>query len=191
MEPASSRMLVSCVRRELQSKVLLTSSLTAPAVRGGTQRGSHPIPQRGHSLSQGHAGQLEAWHPPSQPGPLPAAGSHVRSALCYLRASALGHCCPCCQAATLRPGSSASSQSSPALPSSDLSLDSVPCHNSFFFYLFVFCLFRATPAAYGGSQARGRIGAVVATSLGQRHSNAGPEPHLQPTPQLTATTLDP
>ena len=43
----------------------------------------------------------------------------------------------------------------------------------------------AAPAAYGGSQARGRIGAV-ATGLHQSHSNAGSEPRLQPTPQLTA-----
>ena len=59
---------------------------------------------------------------------------------------------------------------------------------SYFLFLF-FCLFafsRAAPAAYGGSQARGRIGAV-ATGLCQSHSNAGSEPHLQPTPQLTAT----
>jgi len=34
----------------------------------------------------------------------------------------------------------------------------------FFFFFFVFCPFRATPMAYGGSQARGLIGAV-ATSL--------------------------
>ena len=44
----------------------------------------------------------------------------------------------------------------------------------------------ATPVAYGGSQARGLIGAA-ATSLRQSHSNAGSEPHLRPTPQLTAT----
>ena len=37
------------------------------------------------------------------------------------------------------------------------------------------CLFRATLKAYGGSQARGRIGAV-ATGLYQSHSNAGSEP---------------
>ena len=59
-----------------------------------------------------------------------------------------------------------------------------------FVCLFVyFCLFAiswAAPAAYGGSQARGRIGAV-ATGLHQSHSNAGSEPRLQPTPQLTAT----
>ena len=41
----------------------------------------------------------------------------------------------------------------------------------FFFSFFVFCLFRATPAAYEGSQARGRIGAVAA-SLHHSQSNA-------------------
>ena len=50
---------------------------------------------------------------------------------------------------------------------------------------FVFCLFRAAPSAYGGSQARGGMGAV-ATGLHHSHSNAGSEPYLQPTPQLTA-----
>ena len=54
----------------------------------------------------------------------------------------------------------------------------------FFFCLFVFS--RATLVAHGGSQARGRIGAV-ASSLRHGHSNAGSEPHLRPTPQLTAT----
>ena len=44
----------------------------------------------------------------------------------------------------------------------------------------------AAPAAYGGSQARGRIGAA-ATGLHQSHSNTGSEPCLQPTPQLTTT----
>ena len=57
----------------------------------------------------------------------------------------------------------------------------------FFFGLFAFS--RASPVAYGGSQARGLIGAV-ATGLCQSHSNAGSEPSLRPTPQLTAT-LDP
>ena len=59
----------------------------------------------------------------------------------------------------------------------------------FFFFFFFFCLLAiswAAPTAYGGSQARGRIGAV-ATGLRQSHSNSGSEPHLQPTPQLTAT----
>ena len=46
-------------------------------------------------------------------------------------------------------------------------------------------LFGAPPTAYGGSQARGRIRAA-ATSLPHSHSNAGSQPHLRPTPQLTA-----
>ena len=57
----------------------------------------------------------------------------------------------------------------------------------FFFFLSLFLLFLwAAPAAYGGSQARGRIGAVAA-GLRQSYSNTGSEPRLQPTPQLTAT----
>ena len=52
-----------------------------------------------------------------------------------------------------------------------------------------FCLFRATPAAYGSAQARGQIGAAAA-SLHHSHSNTGSQPHLQPTPQLAAR-LDP
>ena len=69
------------------------------------------------------------------------------------------------------------------------------CAMSILFYLFIylFCLFVvvvaiswAAPAAYGGSLARGQIGAGAA-SLRQSHSNAGSEPRLQPTPQLTAT----
>ena len=58
--------------------------------------------------------------------------------------------------------------------------------------IFFFCRFafsRATPAAYGGSQARGLIGAVTA-GLHHSHSNAGSESCLQPTPQLTVV-LDP
>ena len=50
---------------------------------------------------------------------------------------------------------------------------------------FVFCVLRAASAAYGGSHARGLIGAVAA-SLHQNHSNTGSELHLQPTPQLMA-----
>ena len=48
------------------------------------------------------------------------------------------------------------------------------------FLFFFFCLFAiswAAPAAHGGSQARGLIGAV-ATGLRQSHSNAGSEPRL-------------
>ena len=61
----------------------------------------------------------------------------------------------------------------------------------FFFLFFSFFFFwgGAAPMAYGGPQARGRIGAVAA-GLCHSHSSAGSEPHLQPTPQLTAT-LDP
>ena len=58
-----------------------------------------------------------------------------------------------------------------------------------FYFIFFFCLFvfsRAVPTAYEGSQARGWIGAVP-TGLHQSHSNAGSEPCLRPTPQLTAT----
>ena len=53
---------------------------------------------------------------------------------------------------------------------------------------FFFGLFRATPMAYGGSQARGPIRAVAA-GLRQSHSNGGSEPRLRPTPQLTTPQL--
>ena len=54
----------------------------------------------------------------------------------------------------------------------------------------VFTFFsRATPVAYGLSQARGPIRAVAA-GLHQVHSNAGSKPCLQPKPQLRAM-LDP
>ena len=52
------------------------------------------------------------------------------------------------------------------------------------FFFFFFWLLRAAPVAYGGSQARARIGA---TPLGLHHSNARSKPSLQPTPQLMAT----
>ena len=55
----------------------------------------------------------------------------------------------------------------------------------YFIYLFIL-LFRAAPEAHAGSQARGLTGATVA-NLCHSHSNAGSKPHLQPTPQLTAT----
>ena len=63
----------------------------------------------------------------------------------------------------------------------------------FFFFFFFFGLFAISwgaPAAYGGSQARGPIGAVAA-SLRQSHSNAGSEPRLQPTPATATATPDP
>ena len=51
-------------------------------------------------------------------------------------------------------------------------------------FVFVFCLFRVALVAYGGSQARGQIGAAAA-GLHHRHSNAGFKPLLLLTPQLT------
>ena len=50
---------------------------------------------------------------------------------------------------------------------------------------FFFNLFKATPAAYGGFQARGQMGGG-ATSLHPSHSNAKSEPYLQTAPKLTA-----
>ena len=57
-------------------------------------------------------------------------------------------------------------------------------------FLFIFLSFylvfsRAAPSAYGGSQARGQIGAVAA-GLYQSHSDLGSELNLRPTPQLMA-----
>ena len=52
-----------------------------------------------------------------------------------------------------------------------------------FFFLFFFWLFRAAPVVYGCSQARGWIWAAAA---GCSHSSSRSEPHLWPTPQLTA-----
>ena len=46
-----------------------------------------------------------------------------------------------------------------------------------------FFLFKAEPAAYGSSQARGR-GGVTAAGLRHSHSNTGSEPRLRPTIQL-------
>ena len=51
-------------------------------------------------------------------------------------------------------------------------------------YLFIY-FFRATPVAYGGSQARSLVGAIAA-SLRHSHSNVRSEQCLRPTPQLTA-----
>ena len=53
-----------------------------------------------------------------------------------------------------------------------------------FIYL-LFWLYKATPAAYGGSQARGLIGATAA-GLRQSHSNTKSVLRLQAMPQLTA-----
>ena len=54
---------------------------------------------------------------------------------------------------------------------------------------FVFVFLGAAPMAYGGSQARVRIGAVASGPC-HRHSNTSSKPRLQPTPQLTVM-LDP
>ena len=64
-----------------------------------------------------------------------------------------------------------------------------PNQTTFFFFFFFFCLFRTAPTAYGGSLAKGPIGAVAA-GLHHSHSHAGSEPHLQHRPQLRAM-LDP
>ena len=53
----------------------------------------------------------------------------------------------------------------------------------YFEVLLLFCLFRATPAACGSSQARDQI---RGTAAGLDHSHMGSELCLQPTPQLTA-----
>ena len=55
-----------------------------------------------------------------------------------------------------------------------------------FIYLFIylFAFSRAAHTTYGGSQAGGLIRGVAA-GLCQSHRNAGSEPYLQPTPQLT------
>ena len=62
-----------------------------------------------------------------------------------------------------------------------------PSPSFFFFFFFLsFCLFGSALMVYGGSQARGPIRATPA-GLHHSHSNATSKPHLQPTPQLTAT----
>ena len=53
-------------------------------------------------------------------------------------------------------------------------------------FFFFNTLLRTAPVAYGIFQARGQIRAAAA-SLHHSHSNARSEPHLRPTPPLTAT----
>ena len=53
-------------------------------------------------------------------------------------------------------------------------------------YLNFFFLLRVAPAAHGGSQARGPIGAIAA-GLCHSHSNTGSELHLRLTSELMAT----
>ena len=72
--------------------------------------------------------------------------------------------------------------------SSEISVKSFAHFYFILFYLFYFCLFSiswAAPMAYGGSQARGQIGAA-APGLCHSRSNSGSEPHLRPTPQFMA-----
>ena len=57
----------------------------------------------------------------------------------------------------------------------------------FFVFVFVAFFFRAIPVAYESSQARGGIGAAVASL---RHSHTRSQLHLRPRLQLVAT-LDP
>ena len=61
-----------------------------------------------------------------------------------------------------------------------------PQTSSYKIFLFSYLIFRAAPAAYRGSQARGWIGALAA-SLCHSHSNTRSEPQLRPISQLTAT----
>jgi len=64
-------------------------------------------------------------------------------------------------------------------------------HKLLLFY-FAFCHFRATPTAYGGSQAKGQIGAVATGySHSHSHSNMRSQPHLQPTPHSSQQHQDP
>ena len=58
-----------------------------------------------------------------------------------------------------------------------------------FFFFFLFLLFRAAPVTHRGSQARGLIGAT-ASGLRHSHSNMGPKPGLQSTPQFTKAIAD-
>ena len=56
--------------------------------------------------------------------------------------------------------------------------------NEWEIFLFV-CLYRAAPMAYGGSQAKGLIGA---TATSQCHYHSHSNARSEPTPQLTATS---
>ena len=51
---------------------------------------------------------------------------------------------------------------------------------------FAVCPFRASPTAYGGSKARGRIGAAADAGLHHSHSNTRSKALLQPTLHLSA-----
>ena len=53
-----------------------------------------------------------------------------------------------------------------------------------FYFLFLLCVFRAAPKAYGSSQASSQIRAAPAS---HSQGNTRPEPCLRPAPQLAAT----
>ena len=57
-----------------------------------------------------------------------------------------------------------------------------------YLFMYVFLLFMVAPAAYGSSQARGRIGAT-APCLHHSHNNTGSELHLRPMSQLMAIQI--
>ena len=122
---------------------------------------------------------LHFW-PPWQPTDLLGQGSDLNCS-CDLRqscsnAGSLTHCA----GPGIKPASQHSQDAAdPAAPQQELP-------KRFFFFFCLFAISLAALAAYGGSQARGLIGAV-ATGLHQSHSNARSEPSLQPTPQLMAT----
>ena len=61
----------------------------------------------------------------------------------------------------------------------------VQSSDTMIFFSFFFFFFRAAPTAYGSSQAKGQIRAVVA-SLHHTHGNTGSESHLGPMPQFAA-----
>ena len=75
------------------------------------------------------------------------------------------------------------SQSIPLLPVPLATKSVLQVHE---FICFFFFFLRASSVAYGGSQARGQMRAVVA-GLSHSHSNARSELCLWPAPQLTAT----
>ena len=61
----------------------------------------------------------------------------------------------------------------------------ISSHTSYWKHHLFLVFFKVVPAAYGAFQARGPTEAVAA-SLCHSHSNAGSEPYLWPSPQLTA-----
>ena len=69
------------------------------------------------------------------------------------------------------------------------SLEGVLFDFVYFLFIYFFVFFRAAPEACVGSQARASNRSCGRWPTPQ-HSNAGSEPCLRPTPQLT-TTLDP